>query len=108
MSIDIDSMSVRLVVISAGIKAVFAILYANCRAGAASRSKKCCPVAASALFCRRLSQQGPSNLTVPALPTPKGEDLRMPKIKLNFGRLTIPEKIARTRQVVAALTGNAN
>ncbi|MFL6336180.1 MAG: fibronectin type III domain-containing protein [Pyrinomonadaceae bacterium] len=32
----------------------------------------------------------------------------MPKIKLNFGRLTIPEKIARTRQVVAALTGNAN
>lgn len=32
----------------------------------------------------------------------------MPKIKLNFGRLTIPEKIARARQIVTALDGNAN
>jgi hypothetical protein len=32
----------------------------------------------------------------------------MPKIKLNFNRLTIPEKVARAQQVVAALTGNSN
>ena len=32
----------------------------------------------------------------------------MPKIKLNFHSLTIPEKIARAQQVVAALTGNTN
>jgi hypothetical protein len=32
----------------------------------------------------------------------------MPKIKLNFGRLSIPEKIARAQQIVAALTGNSN
>lgn len=32
----------------------------------------------------------------------------MPKVKLNFRRLTIPEKIARAQQVVAALTGNSN
>jgi hypothetical protein len=30
----------------------------------------------------------------------------MSKIKLNLQRLTIPEKIARTRQIVAAMTGN--
>jgi hypothetical protein len=30
----------------------------------------------------------------------------MPKIKLNLQRLTIPEKIARSRQIVAAMTGN--
>jgi hypothetical protein len=55
-----------------------------------------------------LNPAGASNLTVPALPTPKGEDLRMPKIKLNFRQLTIPEKIARARQIVAAMTGNSN
>ena len=32
----------------------------------------------------------------------------MPKIKLNLRGLTIPEKIARTQQIVAALTGNTN
>lgn len=32
----------------------------------------------------------------------------MPKIKLNFSRLSIPEKLARARQIVAALTGNTN
>jgi hypothetical protein len=32
----------------------------------------------------------------------------MPKVKLNFRRLSIPEKIARAHQVVAALTGNSN
>jgi hypothetical protein len=32
----------------------------------------------------------------------------MSKIKLNFGRLSIPEKIARARQIIAALTGNTN
>jgi hypothetical protein len=32
----------------------------------------------------------------------------MPKIKLNFGRLSVPEKIARAQQIVAALTGNSN
>lgn len=30
----------------------------------------------------------------------------MPKVKLNFSRLPIPEKIAKARQIVAALTGN--
>jgi hypothetical protein len=51
---------------------------------------------------------GASNLTVPTLPTPKGEDLKMPKFKLNFGNLSIPEKVARAQQIVAALTGNSN
>jgi hypothetical protein len=32
----------------------------------------------------------------------------MPRLKLNFRRLAIPEKIARAQQIVAALTGNAN
>lgn len=32
----------------------------------------------------------------------------MPKVKLNFRSLTIPEKIARAQQIVAALTGNLN
>lgn len=32
----------------------------------------------------------------------------MPKIKLNFRNLSIPEKVARARQVVTALTGNSN
>ncbi|MDT5062879.1 MAG: hypothetical protein QOH63_3338 [Acidobacteriota bacterium] len=32
----------------------------------------------------------------------------MSKIKLNLQRLTIPEKIARSQQIVAAMTGNAN
>ncbi|MFL6334049.1 MAG: fibronectin type III domain-containing protein [Pyrinomonadaceae bacterium] len=32
----------------------------------------------------------------------------MPKVKLNFHTLTIPEKIARAQQIIAALTGNAN
>lgn len=32
----------------------------------------------------------------------------MAKIKLNFGNLSIPEKIARARQIVTALTGNAD
>jgi len=32
----------------------------------------------------------------------------MPKVKLNFDRLTIPEKVARAQQIVAALTGNSN
>jgi hypothetical protein len=32
----------------------------------------------------------------------------MAKIKLNFARLPIPEKTARTKQIVAALTGNAS
>lgn len=32
----------------------------------------------------------------------------MAKIKLNFGNLSIPEKIARARQMVTALTGNAD
>jgi hypothetical protein len=32
----------------------------------------------------------------------------MPKIKLNLSTLTIPEKIARSQQIVASLTGNAN
>ena len=30
----------------------------------------------------------------------------MAQIKLNFSRLSIPEKIARARQIVTALTGN--
>jgi hypothetical protein len=32
----------------------------------------------------------------------------MPQIKLNFSRLSIPEKIARARQIIAAMTGNAH
>jgi hypothetical protein len=32
----------------------------------------------------------------------------MPKVKLNFRRLTVPEKVARAQQIVAALTGNSN
>lgn len=32
----------------------------------------------------------------------------MPKIKLNFRGLTISEKVARARQIVAALTGNSH
>jgi hypothetical protein len=32
----------------------------------------------------------------------------MSKIKLNLQRLNIPEKLARSRQIVAALTGNAD
>jgi len=32
----------------------------------------------------------------------------MSKIKLNFNNLSIPEKIARARQIVTALTGNAD
>ncbi|HWN08409.1 MAG TPA: fibronectin type III domain-containing protein [Pyrinomonadaceae bacterium] len=32
----------------------------------------------------------------------------MPKIKLNFSRLPLTEKITRARQIVAALTGNAS
>lgn len=32
----------------------------------------------------------------------------MPKIKLNFSRLSLPEKIARAQQIVDALTGNAS
>ena len=32
----------------------------------------------------------------------------MAKIKINFGNLSIPEKIARARQIVTALTGNAD
>jgi hypothetical protein len=32
----------------------------------------------------------------------------MPKIKLNLRTLTIPEKLARSQQIVAALTGNPN
>jgi len=31
----------------------------------------------------------------------------MPKVKLNFRGLSIPEKIARVRQIIAAMTGNA-
>jgi Fibronectin type III domain len=32
----------------------------------------------------------------------------MAQIKLNFSRLSIPEKIARARQIVTAMTGNAH
>jgi len=32
----------------------------------------------------------------------------MPKVKLNFDRLSVPEKIARARQIIAAVTGNSN
>lgn len=32
----------------------------------------------------------------------------MPKIKLNFSRLPVTEKIAKARQIVTALTGNAS
>src|SRR5918912_1221168 len=32
----------------------------------------------------------------------------MSKIKLNLQRLNIPEKLARSRQIVAAMTGNAD
>ena len=32
----------------------------------------------------------------------------MPKIKLNFRNLSVPEKVARAQQIVAALTGNSN
>ncbi|MBV8860139.1 MAG: hypothetical protein JOZ02_24625, partial [Acidobacteria bacterium] len=32
----------------------------------------------------------------------------MSKVKLNFDRLSIPEKVARAQQVVAAMTGNTN
>jgi len=32
----------------------------------------------------------------------------MPKVKLNFRNLSVPEKIARAQQIVAALTGNSN
>ena len=32
----------------------------------------------------------------------------MSKIKLNFSRLPLTEKIARARQIIAALTGNSN
>ena len=32
----------------------------------------------------------------------------MPKIKLNLRALSIPEKVARARQIVTALTGNAD
>ena len=32
----------------------------------------------------------------------------MPKVKLNFRTLSVPEKIARAQQIVAALTGNSN
>ncbi len=32
----------------------------------------------------------------------------MAQIKLNFSRLSIPEKVARARQIATAMTGNAN
>lgn len=32
----------------------------------------------------------------------------MPKVKLNFTKLSIPEKLSRAQQIVASLTGNAN
>ena len=32
----------------------------------------------------------------------------MPKVKLNLRNLSVPEKIARAQQIVAALTGNTN
>ncbi|MBD0373266.1 MAG: fibronectin type III domain-containing protein [Pyrinomonadaceae bacterium] len=32
----------------------------------------------------------------------------MPKVKLNFRGLSVPEKIARARQIVTAMTGNPN
>ena len=32
----------------------------------------------------------------------------MAKVKLNFRRLSVPEKIAKAKQIVTALTGNAN
>ncbi len=32
----------------------------------------------------------------------------MAKVKLNFRRLSVPEKIAKARQIVTALTGNTN
>lgn len=32
----------------------------------------------------------------------------MAQIKLNFSRLSIPEKVARARQIAAAMTGNVN
>ena len=32
----------------------------------------------------------------------------MPKVKLNIRDLSVPEKIARARQIVAAMTGNTN
>ena len=32
----------------------------------------------------------------------------MAQIKLNFSRLSIPEKVARARQIVASMTGNAH
>jgi len=32
----------------------------------------------------------------------------MAKVKLNFRRLSVPEKIAKARQIVTALTGNNN
>jgi hypothetical protein len=32
----------------------------------------------------------------------------MPKVKLNFRSLTVPEKVARAQQIVAAMTGNSN
>ena len=32
----------------------------------------------------------------------------MAKVKLNFRRLSVPEKIAKARQIITALTGNAS
>jgi len=32
----------------------------------------------------------------------------MAKVKLNFRKLSVPEKVAKARQIVTALTGNAN
>ena len=32
----------------------------------------------------------------------------MAKVKLNFRRLSVPEKIAKARQIINALTGNTN
>lgn len=38
--------------------------------------------------------------------TPSKED-KMPKVRLNFSKLTVTEKVARTRQVVEAMTTNS-
>ncbi len=32
----------------------------------------------------------------------------MAKIRLNFSRLPVPQKIAKAQQIVTAITGNAN
>src|SRR5438552_369792 len=37
-----------------------------------------------------------------------GRSLQMAKVKLNFRRLSVPEKIAKARQIITALTGNAS